>query len=156
MMCRALVMMCMFAVIAAAGNAGAGSVFTPEDSQLFAGLIPGERLSGEELGSYYGSGVAVSINLADGTAFELEDLQFGNNGSTINSADTVTLSNTSEFTDNTGIFQNIPVSGDHNQVIVNVSITVNLNTVTIDDSAGASIIVTQTLDFNGAISALEP
>ncbi|TDJ08677.1 MAG: hypothetical protein E2O71_03940 [Deltaproteobacteria bacterium] len=118
--------------------------------------MPGELLSGEELDSYYGSGVSVNINLADGTAFELEDLQFGNNGSTINSADTITLSNTSEFTDNTGIFQNIPVSGDHNQVIVNVSITVNLNTVTIDDSAGATIMVTQTLDFNGAISALEP
>ena len=156
MMCRALATMCMFAVIAAAGNAGAGSVFTPEDSQLFAGLIPGERLSGEELGSYYGSGVSVNFNIGEDTEFDLQDLQFGNNGSTINSADTVTLSNTSEFTNNTGIFQNIPVSGDHNQVVVNVNITVNLNTVTIDDSAGASIMVNQTLDFNGAISALDP
>ncbi len=156
MICRALATMCIFAAVSAAGNAGAGSVFSPGNSQLFAGLMPGELLSGEELDSYYGSGVSVNINLADGTAFELEDLQFGNNGSTINSADTITLSNTSEFTDNTGIFQNIPVSGDHNQVIVNVSITVNLNTVTIDDSAGATIMVTQTLDFNGAISALEP
>ncbi len=155
MMCRALATMCIVATVLAAGNAGAGSVFSPGDSQLFAGLIPGERLSGEELGTYYGTGVAVSINLADGTALELESLQFGNNGSTINSADTVSLSNTSTFSDNQGIFQNIPVSGDNNQVVVNVNITVNLNTVTVADSAGASIIVNQTLDFNGAISALD-
>ena len=156
MMCRALATMCIVATVSAAGNAGAGSVFSAGDSQLFAGLIPGEPLSGEELDTYYGTGVAVSINLADGTALELESLQFGNNGSTINSADTVSLSNTSTFSDNQGIFQNIPVSGDNNQVVVNVNITVNLNTVTIDDSAGASIMVNQTLDFNGAISALEP
>ena len=156
MMCRAFATMCILATVSAAGNAVAGSVFSPGDSQLFAGLIPGERLSGEELDSYYGSGVSVNFNIADGTDFDLDDLQFGNNGSTINSADTITLSNTSEFSDNQGIFQNIPVSGDHNQVVVNVNITVNLNTVTIDDSAGASIMVNQTLDFNGAISALEP
>ena len=152
----ALATMCLFATVLAAGNAGAGSVFSPGDSQLFAGLIPGEVLSGEELGTYYGSGVSVNFNIADGTEFDLDDLQFGNNGSTINSADNISLSNTSEFSENQGIFQNIPVSGDHNQVVVNVNITVNLNTVTIDDSAGASIIVNQTLDFNGAISALEP
>ena len=72
MMCRALATMCIVATVLAAGNAGAGSVFSAGDSQLFAGLIPGEPLSGEELDTYYGTGVAVSINLADGTALELE------------------------------------------------------------------------------------
>ncbi len=156
MMCRALATMCILATVSATGSAWAGSVFSASNSQLFDGLIPGELLSGEEMGTYYGTGVSVNFNIGEETTFDLQDLQFGNNGSTINSADTITLSNTSEFTDNQGIFQNIPVSGDHNQVVVNVNITVNLNTVTINDSAGASIMVNQTLDFNGAISALEP
>ncbi len=70
-------------------------------------------------------------------------------------ADSSTLTNESQLTDNAGIFQNIPVIGDGNQVVVNVAITVNMNTVAISDSAGASILVNQTLDFGGTISAFE-
>ena len=155
MMCKALAMT-VLATGFTLGNAWAGSYFAPGEAYLFEGLIPGELLSNEELDEYYGGEVSVNFNLGEETDFDLEDLQFGNNGSTINSADQVTLSNTSTFEGNDGIFQNIPVSGDHNQVIVNVNITVNLNTVTVADSAGASIQVNQTLDFAGAISALQP
>ena len=155
MMRRLLVMMLLFSVVLAAGEVRAGSVYSADDTMLFAGLIPGEALIDEELEFYHGRGVSVNFNLADGTSFNLEDLQFGNNGSTINSADSSTLTNESLLSDNAGIFQNIPVIGDGNQVVVNVAITVNMNTVEIIDSAGASILVNQTLDFSGGISAFE-
>ena len=152
---RLLVMMCLFSVVLAAGEVRAGSVYSADETMLFAGLIPGDPLTEEELEFYHGRGVSVNFNLADGTTFNLEDLQFGNNGSTINSADSSTLTNESLLSDNAGIFQNIPVIGDGNQVVVNVAITVNMNTVEITDSAGASILVNQTLDFSGGISAFE-
>jgi anti-anti-sigma regulatory factor len=41
-------------------------------------------------------------------------------------------------------------------VNINVAINVNLNTVSVLDSSGASVLVNQTLDFGGTISAFEP
>ena len=142
-------------MVGAAVEAQAAGAFAPgQEAALFEGLILGEPVDPEELDWFYGRGISVNFNLADGTEFNLEDLQFGNNGSTINSADSSTLTNDSVLTGNSGIFQNIPVIGDGNQVVVNVVITVNMNTVTIADSSGASILVNQTLDFGGSISAL--
>jgi hypothetical protein len=149
--------MCFLALVSAAGHGWAASVFAPgDDERLFAGLIPGEPLMEEELELFHGRGVSVNFNLADGTNFELEDYQFNNSAGTISTADNTDIANSSEFSDNSGIFQNIPVIGDGNQVTINVAITVNMNTVSVLDSAGASVLVNQTLDFSGAISALEP
>ncbi len=154
MMCRILVTVCLLTVVGAAVEARASGAFAPgQEAALFEGLIVGEPLDPEELDWFYGRGISVNFNLADGTTFNLEDLQFGNNGSTINSADSSTLTNDSVFSGNSGIFQNIPVIGDGNQVVVNVVITVNMNTVSIEDSSGASILVNQTLDFGGSITA---
>ena len=156
-MYKALVTMCFLAAFSLAGNGWTASVFAPGDQELlFADVIPGEPLTDEELGGYYGRGVSVNFNLGDGTEFVLEDYQFNNSAGTISTADTSTLTNDSTFSENRGIFQNTPVIGDGNQVTINVDITVNLNTVTVADSAGASILVNQTLDFSGAITALEP
>lgn len=155
-MCRAFGTMCLLAALAAAGDVRAGSVFTAgDDALLLAGLIPGEFLTEQELDQYYGRGVSVNFNLGDQGSFNLDGFQFGNNGSTINSADSSTLTNDSLFSDNSGIFQNIPVIGDGNQVVINVAITVNMNTVSVEDSSGASILINQTLDFGGSISAFE-
>jgi hypothetical protein len=156
-MCRTFVAMCFLASLGAAAEASAGSVFAAAtDVRLFEGLIPGDPLAQEELEEYYGRGVTVNFNLGDGTAFTLEDYQFNNSAGTISTADTTDITNDSVFSDNSGIFQNTPVIGDGNQVNINVSINVNLNTVTVAESSGASVLVNQTLDFGGTISAFEP
>jgi hypothetical protein len=157
MLLRMFAITCFLAAFTAADDAWSASVFAAADNAaLFEGLIPGEPLGNEELGQYYGRGVSVNFNLGDGTEFTLEDYQFNNSAGTISTADTSTLTNDSMFSDNAGIFQNTPVIGDGNQVNINVNITVNMNTVDVFDSAGASVLVNQTLDFGGTISAFEP
>ncbi len=140
---RTMVTMCLLGAVSVTGDARAGSVFAAGDEALFAGVIPGEVLSTEELDIFWGRGVPVHFNLGEETTFTLD-------------LDTVTLSNESVFSDNRGLFQTVSISGDQNNVSVEIYITVNLNTVTIADSERANILVNQRLGFDGAISALEP
>jgi len=110
-----------------------------EDAGLFADLIPGEPLTDQELSHYYGKGVA-TINVGgDGVVNFSGDFTSNNN-------------NNFNLTDISGIAQIVPVIGDNNIVNLGIEITINVNTVTIQDSNGSDIAVNQVLDFNGVFS----
>ena len=112
------------------------------DFALFQGLIPGEPLAEEELALYFGKNIPISINVGgDGVITFQGDFN-----------DNTENNNNLTVTGNTGIAQVVPVIGNNNDVDINVSIVVNINTVTIQDSNGSDIAVTQVLDFNGVFS----
>lgn len=126
------------------------------DADPFAGLIPGERLTDDELERYYGRGfdptgaINVVIDLGDGSLFTPGDLQFNN---VDNGTEFVDQSNESEIFGNSGVLQNTPIIGNNNEVVINVNITVNMNTVSVMDSSGSSVNVTQNLNLSGSIPA---
>jgi hypothetical protein len=112
------------------------------DAAVFEGLIPGEPLAEEELVEYYGKNIPVSINVGgDGVITFQGDISSSS-----------TNHNNSSITGNEGIAQVVPVIGNHNDVDIGVSITVNINTVTVQDTTGSDVHVNQVLDFNGVLS----
>ena len=122
------------------------------DADFFAGLIPGELLSEDELGQYYGRGmpasIAVSVDLGNGSVLNFEDIGVNAND---NSTNFVDQTNASEILGNSGILQNTPIIGNNNNVTINVGITVNMNTVSVLDSSGSSINVNQSMSLSGSL-----
>lgn len=109
------------------------------DLELFDGLIPGEPLNQEEMGEVFGRG-SWNFQLVDGSLVSLDGASVSQNQN-----QTSTVSQTS------GITTSVPVIGDNNTVSLEVNVIVNLNTVTVLDSAGSSVNVNQSLDFGGGL-----
>jgi hypothetical protein len=113
----------------------------PELEQVdpFEGLMPGTRLSEEEMSGYFGAAL-VNLQSVSGSVVTNHGMIDAN---ALNSLGTSTVSG--------GIFMPTQFTGDYNTVNTVVNIEVHLNTVNITDSAGSSVSVNQSLDFGGGV-----
>jgi hypothetical protein len=109
------------------------------DDEIFAGLMPGKVVPEEELGLYFGAAV-VQFTASDGSVVT--------NSGTI---DTSQLNSLGNYSATGGISTPIQFQGDHNSVNVTIHLEVNMNTVNVTESGGASVTVNQTLDFGGGV-----
>lgn len=109
------------------------------DPDLFAGLMPGEAISDEELGLHFG---AATIN------FTLEGGSVLSNGGSI---DPSLINSLGSGVFSGGINNVMQFQGDQNMVNTTINIEVNINSVKVIDSLGANVEVIQTLDFGGGV-----
>ncbi len=138
---RLLTLACFLAMFGLVRDLRAG------DEEYFEGLIPGEPLAEWELDVYYGRGVPISFEIGSGAILNLENFP-------VSSEEVLNLVNSADLSLTSGITENVSFIGDNNEVTITVGITVNINTVSIADSSGASITVNQSLSMSGGISAL--
>lgn len=116
-----------------------GALPAQAEEEAFEGLMPGKVVPEQELGLYFGAAV-VEFTASDGSVVT--------NSGTI---DTSQLNSLGNYSAMGGISTPIQFQGDHNSVNVTIHLEVNMNTVNVTESGGASVTVNQTLDFGGGV-----
>lgn len=129
-------------LIGAIALGASGAARADDELPFFEGLIIGQAMDESELDAYYGKGnPQFTLECSGGNCVYAPEGNTANQSSNMSGV----------VTGNQGNTVSQQSVGDYNTLSTTIQIYVNIGTVTVLDSAGASVTVNQTTDLTGAL-----